>query len=324
MYLIRKQLIRTLLNNLSSNKPYWLFFHFCEFCEIDVIAQTKLLLAISNQKLASKFRNINVRNIDESLDFILEKHCSVVRFGDGEFDIIAGLNISYQSYNVELASELKQILTTQSDNNLLVCLPDVFRTLEPFNDYASNFWREHLTHYQSLYEDICSADWYGCTFISRPYIDWKDKSKSADWFKKLKSIWDDKSLLIVEGKTSRSGVGNDLFNNAKSIQRIICPSKNAYAKLQDIKKEILVHAKNKVILLMLGPTAKVLVRDLTALGYQAIDIGHIDSEYEWFKMGVTKKTKLAHKHTAEFNQDKDITFIQDKDYDNQIIIDLSE
>lgn len=43
---------------------------------------------------------------------------------------------------------------------------------------------------------------------------------------------------------------------------------------------------------MLGPTAKVIVADLIAqLNNQMIDIGHIDSEYEWMKMGVTNKVR---------------------------------
>lgn len=52
---------------------------------------------------------------------------------------------------------------------------------------------------------------------------------------------------------------------------------------------------------MLGPTAKVLADDLQNLDNQLIDLGHIDSEYEWFKMGAKYKVKLKDKHTAEFN-----------------------
>ncbi len=40
---------------------------------------------------------------------------------------------------------------------------------------------------------------------------------------------------------------------------------------------------------MLGPTAKLLSYDLTKRGYQAIDLGHIDSEYEWFQMKAESK-----------------------------------
>lgn len=72
---------------------------------------------------------------------------------------------------------------------------------------------------------------------------------------------------------------------------------------------------------MLSPTAKVIVADLIAqLNNQMIDIGHIDSEYEWMKMGVTNKVKILHKHTAEFNfDDKQVKLEKDDNFDKQII-----
>ena len=75
---------------------------------------------------------------------------------------------------------------------------------------------------------------------------------------------------------------------------------------------------------MLGPTAKVLAYRLTKNGYQVLDIGHIDSEYEWMKMGAKTKIKFNHKHTAEYNFDQDIEFIEDETYTSQIVADLSK
>lgn len=125
--------------------------------------------------------------------------------------------------------------------------------------------------------------------------------------------------MIVEGETSRSGMGNDLFDGAKSVSRIICPSRNAFSSYDQIISAILRHAEDKLIILMLGPTAKLLSYDLTMRGYQAIDLGHIDSEYEWFKMKAESKVKLEHKHTAEFNYDENIAEEVDADYLSQVL-----
>ena len=84
------------------------------------------------------------------------------------------------------------------------------------------------------------------------------------------------------------------------------------------------HGTNKLILLMLGPTAKLRASDLAYEGYWAIDIGHIDSEYEWYKMGVNHKTKLRNKYTAEFNLDYNIELQHDDVYDREIVAMLSE
>ena len=52
----------------------------------------------------------------------------------------------------------------------------------------------------------------------------KDKSKVPQYIKKLKKIWEQKDVVIIQGETSRLGVYNDLFDNIKSIERILCPS----------------------------------------------------------------------------------------------------
>ena len=131
-----------------------------------------------------------------------------------------------------------------------------------------------------------------------------------------------KDILIVEGRYTRSGEGNDLFANAKSISRIIVPSKNAFNKKTEIEQAIRKYAENKLILLMVGPTAKIIVSDLKLdddFPNQMIDIGHIDSEYEWFKMQAKDKVKIPHKHTAEFNNDDDkVTLMNDKVYLSQV------
>lgn len=239
-------------------------------------------------------------------------------------DIIVGHSIPYQDYDPRLASELKEILGLESNECLMVCLSDVFENRERYTDSCNHFWEGHLQHYQDYYRQICKAPWYGSTFISRPYIDLADKSVSAGYFQSLKQIWTDKDILIVEGKTSRSGVGNDLFQEAKSIQRIICPSKNAYTQIDEIIAAIKTYGQDKLILLMLGPTAKVIAYRLSMTDMQCIDIGHIDSEYEWFTMQAQTKIKLQHKHTAEHNFDQDIIFTEDQDYLQQIALDLTD
>ncbi|RSK04009.1 General stress protein A [Streptococcus gordonii] len=269
-------------------------------------------------------RQISVLSIDQSLDYLLEKGASVVRFGDGEMDLIAGRGIPYQEYDPELSARLREMMAMESDERLMVCLSDVFTGLERYSIDAQNFWTAHLQHHLADYLEICRSTWYGSTFISRPYIDLEDKTPSAGYFAKLKQLWQDKDLLIVEGLTSRSGVGNDLFDGAKSIKRIICPSRNAYSKLEAIKQAVREHVDNRLILIMLGPTAKVLVYDLFQEGYRALDIGHIDSEYEWFQMGASHKIRLSHKHTAEHNFDQDIEFRDDQAYDSQIVANLAQ
>lgn len=283
---------------------------------------TKKLFVDSLMKLSSNEDNelnIKVLGILDTLNYILAHNSSVARFADGEMDIITGHSIPYQDYDENLANELKNIISLDSNESLVVCLSDVFEGLDRYNQSAVDFWKQHLNNNYIYYKSLCKAPWYGSTFISRPYMDLVDKSLSNMYFKNIKNLWDKRDILIVEGVNSRSGVGNDLFDNANSVERIICPSKNAYSKIDEIELLIEKHAENKLVLLILGPTAKVLAKRLSIKKIQAIDMGHINSEYEWFKMKATTKVKLDHKHTAEHNFDENITFIEDDTYNSQIV-----
>lgn len=267
--------------------------------------------------------NIHVDNNVDSLDLILKNQSlSVVRFGDGEFDIINGKSIPYQIYDKDLAKRMKKIILNGSNSKLLVCLPDIFKKMGRYNKYCKNFYYGNFFYQnRKILKEIEKNKVYGSTFISRPYIDLKDKRRSKVYFEKLRQVWENKDILIIEGKYSRSGEGNNLFSNANSVSRIICPSKNAFFSLKKIEESIKIHATNKLILLMLGPAAKIIIDDLHCqLNNQMIDLGHIDSEYEWFLMGAKSKIKKPHKHTAEFNYDDNkVKLLANNSFNEQVV-----
>ena len=53
-----------------------------------------------------------------------------------------------------------------------------------------------------------------------------------------------------------------------------------------------------IVLLAIGPTATVLSYDLADNGFQVIDIGHLDVEYQWYLMQAKKKTPLENRTTV--------------------------
>ncbi|MBS7021576.1 MAG: DUF1792 domain-containing protein [Firmicutes bacterium] len=53
-----------------------------------------------------------------------------------------------------------------------------------------------------------------------------------------------------------------------------------------------------IILLAIGPTATVLSYDLADNGFQVIDIGHLDVEYQWYLMQAKKKMPLENRTTV--------------------------
>lgn len=95
----------------------------------------------------------------------------------------------------------------------------------------------------------------------------------------------------MDGKYSRVGSGNDLFNHVKSLGRILCPEKNAYSKYEEILNLCKKQSRTKLFLVSLGPTSKLLTYDLFNTGYRVIDIGHVDIEYEWYLHKAMKKRR---------------------------------
>lgn len=260
-----------------------------------------------------------VKDTDETLNKIINNKVSVSRFGDGEFAIINGKSLLFQEYDKELSNRLKKIVKSNKENHI-VCIPDVFSDLTRFRDYAKNYWNNHLNlNRHKIYRHLEMKKQYYDAFITRLYADLKNRQLSEERFNKIKKLWENRDVLIVEGVQSRLGIGNDLFSNTKSIQRIICPAKNAFADYDEILNEVKLHKKTTLILIALGPTATVLSYDLACLDYQAIDIGHIDIEYEWYINKVEEKGSVKHKYIGEVKNGTIVEDIQDEKYEREVI-----
>lgn len=119
------------------------------------------------------------------------------------------------------------------------------------------------------------------------------------------------------------GVGNDLFDNVKRINRILCPAVNAFSHYHEIRRMALEKIpKDDLVLIALGPTATVLAYDLFLAGYQAVDIGHADISYEWFLRDVqdpSGRVAITGKYVNEVAYGNEVEDIDDVDYNNQII-----
>ena len=187
------------------------------------------------------------------------------------------------------------------------------------------FEREWLGRKSFMTSILNMNEEFGDSLFSRFYLSRRDIKDFSGYVRNLKRIWAKKDIVIVEGRFTRLGVGNDLFDNTNSIRRIICPAQNAYSSYNDILNCIINTFKDQspVFLIALGHTATVLAYDLADKGFQAIDIGHIDVEYEWFKMGAKKKVPVKNKYVNEVIEGRiDSDTLQDSKYDSQRIAEI--
>lgn len=223
----------------------------------------------------SFFFKPHILSREETIRQIVEDGKSIARLGDGEFAAI----VRQKRWNFQNESEL-----------LSVRMQEVLKS-----DHKDLLIGLHPTFYMNLFdlpeEEADGVRAYMQPMVRRLHAELLDRSKTYGdaLFHNidndtdvvgLRKIWDNRDCVFIEGVHTCMGVGNDLFDNCGSIERILGPAENAIDKYDRIMQEALKQPKDKLILLALGPTATVLAHDLFKEGYQAVDIGHIDLIYE--------------------------------------------
>lgn len=252
---------------------------------------------------------------------------SIARFGDGEFKLIFGKSLNFQEHDLILAKRLLEVL--QSDEaNLEIGLPKVFGSLKDYEVKSARFWRAYLsTNRKAILELVRNDKVYCNSTMTRFWSGYRDKTNVPEIINAFKGIWNNRELVFVEGELTRMGVGNDLFDNAKSIRRILCPAKNAWGRYEQILEEIRNRAWNKdtIFILALGPTATVLAYDLAKIKIQAIDLGHLDIQYEYFLKNAKGKVAIEGKYVNENMDGRNVSDeILDKAYENSILCRIVE
>lgn len=235
---------------------------------------------------------IRVHSVDETIDVLLHTEKSMVRFGDGEIVMIRGGDLMLQKASPKIAEGLAGILAYSYDD-LIVTIPGIFETLSDHRRESRQFWRDHLLFNRKTYETYCNPDRvYYSTFVSRCYYYAADRSGCGAQFAKIRKIWENRDIVVVEGERTHNGVGNDLLDTARSIERIICPPSNAYEAIPAILDACTTYDRDRLFLLSVGVAAKFLAVELFKQGYRVLDIGNLDMEYEWFVRRSPGKMRL--------------------------------
>lgn len=268
----------------------------------------------------------------DTINDILDKKRSCVRFGDGEFNLVRSqgrIGIAYQSGSSLLAERLLRILRDcqiKTNERCLICIPVFFSKDIKWSIYkksSQQFWKYYI--FRNIFwirKVLCSSLVYGSAQISRPYINRVSYDETTKIFNAWKKVFFNRNIVVVEGEFTRFGVGNDLLEHAASIKRIICPSVNAFNYYDEILSKCLNQENNSLFILALGPASKPLVLDLIAAQgrvYQVLDLGHLDIEYEWFLRKAKTKISIPGKYVNESENNKVSDSIGMDQYLKQIV-----
>lgn len=259
---------------------------------------------------------------EETLQYIVEHKSSICRYGDGEFNIALGNEIGFQHLSNDMSERMNQVLQS-NEENILIAIPDIFGDLSMYSDFARPWWGEYrLQELPKLKKLLHSGRTYYNACCTRFTSDYKD-DQANKLIPIYRQIWDKRDVYIVEGEQTRIGVGNDLLDNAANIFRILAPAKNAYDVydliIESVKKHVPI---GDLVIIALGPTATIMAYDLAKMGYQALDLGHFDIQYEYHIRGIHTKEPIPGKYVNEAStagQTVDDSVIKDSRYKASIV-----
>ena len=249
---------------------------------------------------------------------------SLVRYGDGELgQIINCDDLGFQKFDPLLTERLRQILAAEPDPNIMICIPDVFESLRHLREEPRRFWWWWVVSKREALSAMIKSMQYGDAFVTRLYVPWVDRSKELEIVSNLKKAWSGKHVIIVEGEKTRWGVGNDLLDNTASVRRILCPSRNAFSKYSAILEMCRQQAvPDCVFILAVGPTATVLAYDLAKSGMRALDMGHLDLQYEYLRNQSDERIHISGKYNNEL-KNSEVEECLSQPYLDSIIVDFS-
>lgn len=254
---------------------------------------------VSRYELISKlmsYKKPKIKTGAETINDIITKGASICRFGDGEFELIQNISIPFQEADGKLAQRLKEVLKS-NENNCLIAIGQYWESDSFLIDYVEKCVNGYVSKKLYILDSLIDKNReYYLTSFNQAYVIYNDNYDFEKYFNDLRKIWQNRDITIICGKNICDKFQHDIFDCAKSVEYRYAPSKNAFSDYENIFEDAQKIPKDRLVLIILGPTATVLAYDLHKLGYQALDIGHCSKDYNAYK---TKKEK-SFKTCCEF------------------------
>lgn len=259
-------------------------------CSVARMSEDELIEAVLYEIPDSNVFRPKIENNEKTVEKLVNTQLNLARFGDGEMTLMQGNGIPFQNYDEKLANRLKDILYNEQKNLLVGINYGYYYPFDvsQWNESAVKFLRTIVPKLRKKLSSLLNKDKaYYSASITQLYQLYKTYNFEG-LFSSFRKIWDNKKIVLVSCKKALEDLQYNIFDNASEIRKEIVPAKNCFEFYDEILKNLTGYDKDYIIILMCGPTAKVLCSDLTKLEYRALDLGHIAKDYDWYKRDIPR------------------------------------
>jgi hypothetical protein len=238
-----------------------------------------LIYKRTSYKYVPQIKKISQKSPSETLNDIITRNLSVIRFGDGEFGLLSGAGIYppdsdwSQRYSKELSQNIEQQMTL-CDQKILIAFPPKQHLIykdgdKPQLDVIPSMHTEaRIFLWRYLNPNQVYGDW--SVFMPHHNID-------LDW-EKIRTHINSKTVVIVSGGTDNL---RDVQLGARTLF-VECGKHDAFerrfqiiAKIDSLIKKETLNSKQTIFWVSLGCTAGCIVEHLVDHGFVGWDTGHI-------------------------------------------------
>jgi hypothetical protein len=216
----------------------------------------------------------HVLSEEETIEYVIEHRCSIARLGDGEMKALLlepdeDKTIARKStpLNEFIVAGLRRVAKEGTTENCLVCInaiPQSIHHSRYLRYYYLCYFNEPEYFFESLNYHCSYGDAYAFQLLA----------KSPRGHIRTKEIWRDRDAVFV-GNDVNFDLDSPAFDNVRSKALIQVPVLHACLEYERIKSEILSYPKESIFILAVGPTATLLVHELSKTGRQLIDLGRM-------------------------------------------------
>ncbi len=239
----------------------------------------------------SGVERIKVLGRDESLEQLTRMPKSFIRFGDGEINLMLGKGQPFQEYNKDLVDILYRALEEPERDDLYICLNHEYYSPQIVHD--DYLFREYIRRYgydfRRFLAMYCNKEktYLDAGMIGFPMLYFQSRKEQAEsHFARWKRIFRDRDVVVVAGKGIWDDLSYNIFEEAKTTTIIHGLPRHAWREHDKLMSRIINEtSKDHLIVFSLGMAGKAMIYELTSMGYQAWDMGHINKYYNAFKTG---------------------------------------